>query len=876
MYRQSAETALFLQKATGPSSSYAQGSQQDYVGMTTTPQTPTVADRAYQAQQQLQTSQGGADHEFANSALQSPPLPPPTSSARASVGSDGDMPPYDLLYSLVDLYFKHINQWCPILHRKATLEALFGASAGVGEPRSAEDTETDRILLHAIVATTLRYSNDPRLTEERKQHYYSVAKSKVLLYGMENSSVKALQALVILALDLLGSGHGPPGWNIMALLVRSVVQLGLSVETTSFSVSPNYQSIYTLREMILPEPKDFIEEESRRRLFWMVYLLDRYATIATAFEFALDDREIDRLLPCRDDLWMKNQKVETRWFKAGSDYYLPPFSPPAGDTPGTAPGTFGDAAPGTGGRPSPEHADVSGQGGAAGAAGACRQSVSGASAVSISVSGPGPGSGPGSAENLGAFSYYIEILGILSKIHQFLKQPVNISAPQDVDQWQRRYKELDATLTNWKYSLPADYGNMGRLFQPGSAKQLSAGWIMLHATYHTAIIRLHSSAAYPTTRSHIFTPSYSASQRCHSAVENIATLGEWVVNNNMMPRLGPPFAFTLWVSARLLLVHGSTVEGKLSPQIPLLVDWLKAMGQWWPVARRYAGLLTRVLDEHAEAQGRGDGVVPGSVKILADMRRTAFDLELLMTRTPRHGHGHYVHGSSGSGDGHNQHGHQHQSHGVQSHQPGSSGGSQHTSAPAQAGHQQHHYMPGFGQSTATTNGHAWNGQVTATTTAATDSTAQGQWQGASDGNAGDSANNGGSSAAAGASINRLASTTPALNPAIQAVRTPAPNELEYLDVFDFFNYPRLPQGMVNLAAGGGVMHGGLSGHQHAVEMDTSGDGAAGGSNGGGLMVTGTGPGGISVVMPDGFNITNFMPDASSDWLFKHDGGKFMA
>ncbi len=66
--------------------------------------------------------------------------------------------------------------------------------------------------------------------------------------------------------------------------------------------------------MILPEPKDFIEEESRRRLFWMIYLLDRYATIATAFEFALNDREIDRTLPCRDDLWVKNLKVETRWF----------------------------------------------------------------------------------------------------------------------------------------------------------------------------------------------------------------------------------------------------------------------------------------------------------------------------------------------------------------------------------------------------------------------------------------------------------------------------------------------------------------------------------------------------------------------------------
>ena len=33
------------------------------------------------------------------------------------------------------------------------------------------------------------------------------------------------------------------------------------------------------------------------------------------------------------------------------------------------------------------------------------------------------------------------------------------------------------------------------------------------------------------------------------------------------------------------------------------------------------------------------------------------------------------------------------------------------------------------------------------------------------------------------------------------VRTPAPNELEYLDVFDFFNYPRLPPSLENFNTG---------------------------------------------------------------------------
>jgi hypothetical protein len=170
--------------------------------------------------------------------------------------------------------------------------------------------------------------------------------------------------------------------------------------------------------MILPEPRDFIEEETRRRLFWVIYLLDRYATIATAFEFALDEKEIDRRLPCREDLMNNNQHVQTRWFK-------------------------------------------------------------GASRVEISEDKP---------ENLGSYSYYIEVVGILSKIHQFLKEPVDISALADVEGWQKRYRDLDSALQSWKYRLPHEYGDMSRIYDRGPKhKVVNCSWVMLHATYHTYV-----------------------------------------------------------------------------------------------------------------------------------------------------------------------------------------------------------------------------------------------------------------------------------------------------------------------------------------------------------------------------------------------------
>lgn len=407
-----AETALFLQKPSTFNTTQAM----DFANVPQTPSIASLQGDTFQQQMQQPNSQhinphnqshqipqGQADFYNGNQA----PLESPHLSINHNVSNtqtDHALPPYDLLYALVDLYFKYINTWCPILHRRSTLDSLFGSTAL---------DEADKILLHAIVATTLRFSTDQRLTEENRKHYHDLSKQKVLLYGLENSSVKALQALVILALDLVGSSNGPPGWNLLALITRSVVQLGLAVETTSVSVSPNYPSIYTLRAMVLPDSDSWIEDESRRRLFWMVYLLDRYATIATAFEFALDEKEIDRTLPCRDDLWNRNQPVETRWFRTSER-------------------------------------------------------------VEYDIDRP---------EHLGAFSYYIEILGLLSRIHKFLKKPVDISALSDVEQWQGEYRELDNMVTSWKFDLPGDYGNMSKLFQPGGNKLINCGWVMLHGMF---------------------------------------------------------------------------------------------------------------------------------------------------------------------------------------------------------------------------------------------------------------------------------------------------------------------------------------------------------------------------------------------------------
>ena len=168
-----AEAALFMQ----PAANMYPGSQ-PHVAYPGTSQIGTSQHQYNPQQQQQQQSRDslpnaqvslptGSSYAGVNPPLESPSLNIGSSSQNgvvstngpSSVTQDQDFPPYDLLYALTDLFFKHVNTWCPILHRRTTLDSLFG---------SAALEEADRILLHAIVATTLRFSTDSRLTPQAR------------------------------------------------------------------------------------------------------------------------------------------------------------------------------------------------------------------------------------------------------------------------------------------------------------------------------------------------------------------------------------------------------------------------------------------------------------------------------------------------------------------------------------------------------------------------------------------------------------------------------------------------------------------------------------------------------------------------------------
>ncbi|CAK7205878.1 hypothetical protein SEUCBS139899_008658 [Sporothrix eucalyptigena] len=516
-------------------------------------------------------------------------------SLRTQKPAGAELPPHDMLYTLVDLFFKHCNTWCPILDRKTIFGTFFG-STSLEEP--------DRVLLHAIVATTLRFSKDARLTPETREYYHTTSSRIVRLYAMDHISVPALRALVIVSLDEFGTSSGPRAWNMLAMVAQNAKQLGLCDEVSVYlapsTVDPQQPTLPASQEqpsspsqptltgpIHQSKPDSWIEDEGRRRLCWVVYLLDRYATVCAATtttsgggsSFLLEDQAMRRFLPCSYDLFSKNVPVETR--SSTDSLTLDPTTEPSSQT----------ALP----------------------------SLESASSMA------------NKAENLGSFSYHCKLLRILSRIHDFLRDPVDIASSADMARWRNTYQALDATLDGWLRGLPSEFSKISALCHSDPASRVS-NWFMLHSAYVTAVVRLHAPVAYPTARSTLFMPSQYAVQRCLSAVHSLADIARDLREANGLDLLGPPFAFSLWVAARVLLVHASTVDATNSSsvhgvlvdgRIDFFIETLRHVGRHWAVANNYAATLARVVQ-----RGRQGEIT------FANMRRSAYDL-LALTATTR-------------------------------------------------------------------------------------------------------------------------------------------------------------------------------------------------------------------------------------------------
>jgi len=105
------------------------------------------------------------------------------------------LPPDDQLHSMVNIYFAQLHPWIPILHEKSFRQKLVDV---------ARASQLGPILL-AITSVCLRLDQSITIPKQEKHAWSLKCRNTVILQGMDKFSVENLQALVIIAFDIVSN-----------------------------------------------------------------------------------------------------------------------------------------------------------------------------------------------------------------------------------------------------------------------------------------------------------------------------------------------------------------------------------------------------------------------------------------------------------------------------------------------------------------------------------------------------------------------------------------------------------------------------------------------------------------------------------------------
>ncbi|KAI8941889.1 hypothetical protein NX059_000003 [Plenodomus lindquistii] len=478
------------------------------------------------------------------------------------------LPPTEIVDRLVELYFREIHPWIPVLHVSDTKRKL-------EDPVQREKLTS---VLLAIVSVCLRIDNSDyaRASHDLKALCLRY-RHAVMLRSMETFCVQNLQALVIISFDILGSGRGPSAWSVVGSMARTVEQLQLSVEETNDE--PSDASKYSLisRIAFLKPPQSWVETEERRRVFWTVFLMDRFCSVATGWNNSLTDADVRRRLPCEGALWEAGRPVPTPFFGIAER------SPTSSQTVQTlAPGIE---------RHTTDEEEV---------------------------------------DHIGGFAFCIEATESLNLVTTFfLRQAVNFDSTKELQIWLLKFKELDLRLVRWRLFLPSRWHDARA---PNSNGRMDPNLALAHMTHNTAVIQLHQCIAYPSPcweSSSIALPSNTSADTCVTAATEIGSIAQQFLQI-CSGIINPQFSFCLFVAGRVLLAHCVHHSTALSDEFDIIVASLATIAKRWNGFQEQGSdnLASRFASRLRQARTSATGDLTSRKNSLLDIRQPAYSEDM--------------------------------------------------------------------------------------------------------------------------------------------------------------------------------------------------------------------------------------------------------
>ncbi|KAF2269998.1 hypothetical protein CC78DRAFT_550367 [Lojkania enalia] len=417
------------------------------------------------------------------------------------------LPSQPLLQKLVDYFCISFHHWIPYLHKQRLQTSASAGSRSAGL----------NFVFHSLVAATLRHINREDLFLDEDEVLQQTRISRFIL----------------------NSGEPSKAWPLIGSLTRTVGYLQLTLEPSAS------QSSALMNPLQLVEPTDdWTELEERRRLFWVIFLLDRFCSVTTGWNTSLTSEDVHRRLPADGGYFTREEPVTTPYFGIWNK-----TAARIGKSLAHVPAQYNEDDP-----------------------------------VLDQVQGVSPGSASGviDSSKLGAFAYCVEATESLSQVTTFfLQQRINWQDNEHTINWLTRFKELDLRLVQWKLFLPRRWKDSD-ISPDTQVVDMDPNLTLAHITHNTSMILLHHSIAYPPRgwNAYVALPKECSAQTCeHAAVETCNIVEKFLTHRAVF--VNAQFAFCAFVAAKALLFESQAKHETVRPEFERLLQSLWEMSARW-------------------------------------------------------------------------------------------------------------------------------------------------------------------------------------------------------------------------------------------------------------------------------------------------------
>lgn len=180
---------------------------------------------------------------------------------------------------ILEAYFTHMHARLPFLDRVTIIDSHTKRHQPSTQTPEDEFEKFKLFMVYAIGATILQMTGSSESTPPNDFLLTALSFDPTLRESISMTSIEAMMLLVIY--HLRSSSH-PSVWYMIGLAMRTCIDFGLHREARYQKLRPH-------------------QAESRKRLFWSVYIIERYTAWSLGRPFSIAEEDIDVQSPLNID-----------------------------------------------------------------------------------------------------------------------------------------------------------------------------------------------------------------------------------------------------------------------------------------------------------------------------------------------------------------------------------------------------------------------------------------------------------------------------------------------------------------------------------------------------------------------------------------------